>query len=139
VEILVNKGLRLSPDLFLLVKALITIEGVATALDPQFDFSAHLQPFVQELVRERLNPERIKKHISTAAGDYSDLLQSVPGDYYRIVDSIASGQVRGSAVIVHSRVPPLWHEIPVIGIVGFVAAGLLGFWLLIKIIRTGGI
>lgn len=171
VDVLVNKGLRLSPDLFLLVKALITIEGVATALDPQFDFSAHLQPFVQELVRERLNPERIKKHISTAAGDYSDLLQSVPGDYYRIVDSIASGQVRlsvneesltpirhtilqassaivfalvlsaliiGSAVIVHSRVPPLWHEIPVIGIVGFVAAGLLGFWLLIKIIRTGG-
>lgn len=171
VEILVNKGLRLSPDLFLLVKALITIEGVATALDPQFDFSAHLQPFVQELVRERFNPERIKKHISTAAGDYSDLLQSIPGDYYRIVDSISSGQVRlsvneesltpirhtilqassalvfalvlsaliiGSAVIVHSRVPPLWHEIPVIGIVGFVAAGLLGFWLLIKIIRTGG-
>lgn len=171
VEILVNKGLRLSPDLFLLVKALITIEGVATALDPQFDFSSHLQPFARELVQERFNPERIKKHISTAAGDYSDLLQSIPGDYYRIVDSIASGQVRlsvneesltpirhtilqastaivfalvlsaliiGSAVIVHSRVPPLWHEIPVIGIVGFVAAGLLGFWLLIKIIRTGG-
>ena len=171
VEILVNKGLRLSPDLFLLVKALITIEGVATALDPQFDFSSHLQPFARELVQEHFNPERIKKHISTAAGEYSDLLQSIPGDYYRIVDSIASGQVRlsvneesltpirhtilqastaivfalvlsaliiGSAVIVHSRVPPLWHEIPVIGIVGFVAAGLLGFWLLIKIIRTGG-
>jgi ubiquinone biosynthesis protein len=45
----------------------------------------------------------------------------------------------GSAVMVHSKVPPLWHEIPVIGILGFLAAGLIGFWLLIKIIRNGGL
>jgi ubiquinone biosynthesis protein len=45
----------------------------------------------------------------------------------------------GSAVIVHSGVPPLWNGIPLIGIVGFIAAGLVGFWLVIKIIRSGGL
>ena len=40
VKVLVDRGLRLPPDLFLLVKALITIEGVATTLDPEFDFAA---------------------------------------------------------------------------------------------------
>ena len=171
VKVLVNKGLRLSPDLFLLVKSLITIEGVATGLDPEFDFAAHLEPFVKKLVRNRFDPDRIKKHISTTAADYADLLENIPADYYRVVDALSSGRVRlsvndeslrpirhtilqassaivfalvlsaliiGSAVIVHSRVPPLWNEIPVIGIIGFIAAGLMGFWLLIKIIRTGG-
>jgi hypothetical protein len=29
--------------------------------------------------------------------------------------------------------------VPVIGIAGFLMAGLIGFWLLIKIIRSGGL
>lgn len=172
VEILVDEGLKLPSDLFLLVKALITIEGVATALDPDFDFASHLEPFAETLVRERYSPERIRANAVSLAEDYADVLQSVPGDYYKLADLVADGRVRltldestiqpvrrtvlqaasalvsaivlaalivGSAVIVHSRVPPLWNEVPVIGIVGFVAAGLVGFGLLVKIIRTGGL
>jgi ubiquinone biosynthesis protein len=110
--------------------------------------------------------------VATVASDYSEVLQSFPADYYRVVDALSSGRLRvrldeasertvrktvmdassalvfavvlgsliiGSAVIVHSRVPPLWNGIPLIGIVGFVAAGLVGFWLVIKIIRSGGL
>jgi len=43
----------------------------------------------------------------------------------------------GSSIIVHSKIPPLWQDIPVIGIVGFLAATILGFWLLISIFRQG--
>ena len=172
IGILVNEDLRLPPDLFLLVKALITIEGVATGLDPRFDFTAHLEPFAEKLVRARFDPGRIKTNLGTVAGDYAEVAKSLPGDYYRMVDRIASGRWRvrldeasertarrtlmdatsavvsaivlgslivGSAIIVHSRVPPLWNGVPVIGIVGFIAAGLVGFWLVIKVIRTGGL
>lgn len=41
----------------------------------------------------------------------------------------------GSSLIVHSKIPPLWHDIPVIGLIGFVAATVLGFWLLFSIFR----
>ena len=169
VEILVDKDLRLPPDLFLLVKSLITIEGVATALDPHLDFSAHLEPFAKALLKDQYAPERLASRFATMTGDYRDLLEGLPGDYYKVVDRLASGKVRlrledesiqpirrtilqaasalvfavvlaalivGSAVIVHSRVPPLWNEIPVIGVLGFVVAGLVGFWLLVKIIRN---
>jgi ubiquinone biosynthesis protein len=172
IGILVDEGLRLPPDLFLLVKALITIEGVATGLDPAFDFAAHLEPFAQTLVRERYSPHRVRTNVTTVASDYAEVLQSFPADYYRVVDALSSGRLRvrleeaseravrktvmdassalvfavvlgsliiGSAVIVHSRVPPLWNGIPLIGIVGFIAAGLVGFWLVIKIIRSGGL
>jgi ubiquinone biosynthesis protein len=43
--------------------------------------------------------------------------------------------VIGSALIVHSGVPPKWHEIPVIGIIGFLGAGIIAFWLLFPILR----
>ncbi len=170
-DVLVDKGLGLPPDLFLLVKALITIEGVATGLDPQFDFAAHLEPFARDLVREKYDPKRAAKRVATTAGDYADLIQSFPGDYYKLVDTVAAGRVRvrldeetiaplgrivagassalvfalvlgsiiiGSAIIVHSRVPPLWNEVPVIGIGGFVIAGLIGLRLVVRIMRTGG-
>jgi ubiquinone biosynthesis protein len=43
----------------------------------------------------------------------------------------------GSSLIVLSKIPPLWNDIPVIGVVGFLSAGILGFWLLISILRHG--
>ncbi len=171
VKVLVDEGLSLPPDLFLLVKCLITIEGIATGLDPEFDFASHLEPFVQTLVRERYDPRRVTRQLANTAGDYVELLQSLPGDYYRLVDTLAAGRIRvsvdeknvdriqrtlhqgvsslvfavvlaalivGSAIIVHSGIPPLWHDVPIIGIVGFLTAGVVGLWLLIKIVRTGG-
>ncbi len=50
---------------------------------------------------------------------------------------VTAALVVGSALIVMSGVPPTWYEIPVIGLVGFVAAGALGFLLLVAIIRHG--
>ena len=34
-------------------------------------------------------------------------------------------------------IPPKWHEIPVIGLAGFMFAGVMGFWLLVSILRRG--
>ena len=52
---------------------------------------------------------------------------------------VLASLVIGSALIVLSGVPPKWHEIPVIGIIGFLGAGLIGFWLLFSILRHGKI
>lgn len=48
---------------------------------------------------------------------------------------VVSSLVVGSSLIVLSGVPPKWHEIPIIGIVGFLCAGVMGFWLLVSILR----
>ncbi len=37
----------------------------------------------------------------------------------------------GSSLIVHANLPPLWHDVPAIGIIGFVMAGIIGFKLLL--------
>ena len=42
----------------------------------------------------------------------------------------------GSSLVVLSGVPPRWHDIPLIGLAGFVLAGVIGFSLLISILRN---
>lgn len=50
---------------------------------------------------------------------------------------VLASLVLGSSVIVHSGIPPVWNGIPVIGLAGFVVAGIMAFWLLWSILRTG--
>jgi len=50
---------------------------------------------------------------------------------------VLASLVIGSGLIVLSGIPPKWHEIPVIGLIGFIVAGAMGFWLLISILRSG--
>jgi ubiquinone biosynthesis protein len=50
---------------------------------------------------------------------------------------VLASLVMGSGLIVLAGIPPLWHDIPVIGIIGFLGAGAMGFWLLYSILRHG--
>nr|QNO44738.1 protein kinase UbiB [Methanosarcinales archaeon ANME-2c ERB4]QNO49678.1 protein kinase UbiB [Methanosarcinales archaeon ANME-2c ERB4] len=50
---------------------------------------------------------------------------------------VLASLVMGSGLIVLAGIPPLWHDIPIIGIIGFLGAGAMGFWLLYSILRHG--
>lgn len=50
---------------------------------------------------------------------------------------VLASLIIGSSLIVLSDIPPRWHGIPIIGLVGFLVAGVMGFWLLLSIIRHG--
>jgi ubiquinone biosynthesis protein len=50
---------------------------------------------------------------------------------------VLAALIVSNALIIHSRMPPLWHGIPVIGLFGFMVTGVLGLWLLWSIIRHG--
>jgi len=52
---------------------------------------------------------------------------------------VLASLVIASALIVLSGVPPKWHEIPLIGIIGFLGAGIMAFGLLVSILRHGKI
>jgi len=50
---------------------------------------------------------------------------------------ILGSLVIGSSLIIHSGIPPRWHDIPIIGLAGYLVAAIMGFWLLISILRRG--
>ena len=68
-----------------------------------------------------------------AAETLQDTLDSVSN---RLSLAILVGSlVIGSSVIVLSGTPPKWHGIPIIGIIGFVVAGLISIALIVSLIR----
>ena len=69
-------------------------------------------------------------------------LKSLGASLDRVSNRIAfaivlAALIVGSSLIVLSDIPPYWHNIPVIGLLGFLVAGIMGFWLLLSIIRHG--
>ncbi len=50
---------------------------------------------------------------------------------------VLASLIIASSLVVLSGIPPRWNEIPVIGLGGYLVAGVMGLWLLISIIRHG--
>jgi ubiquinone biosynthesis protein len=50
---------------------------------------------------------------------------------------VVAALIIGSSLIIRSNVPPMWGDVSVVGIVGYLLAGLMGFWLLVAILRHG--
>jgi ubiquinone biosynthesis protein len=50
---------------------------------------------------------------------------------------VLASLIIGSSLIILSDIPPKWHEVPIIGLAGFVVAGVVGLWLLLSILRRG--
>jgi len=49
---------------------------------------------------------------------------------------VLAALVIGSSIVVLSNIPPKLYGLPLIGIAGFLAAGFMGFWLLVSIVRN---
>ena len=72
--------LRLPPDIFLMIKALSSVEGVGRALDPDFDLIANARPFIQKVKLERFGPKRISTDVYDMMSRLLQFLQQFPKD-----------------------------------------------------------
>jgi ubiquinone biosynthesis protein len=50
---------------------------------------------------------------------------------------VLAALIIGSSLMVLSDIPPKWFDIPLIGLAGYILAGVMGFWLLISALRKG--
>lgn len=50
---------------------------------------------------------------------------------------VLAALIIGSSIMVYADIPPKWNDIPLIGLAGFVMAAMMGFRLLISIIKHG--
>ncbi|CDN44243.1 Uncharacterized protein sll1770 [Paenibacillus sp. P22] len=70
--------IRMPSDFMLLGKALLTLEGVITALDPEFSVVSVAEPFGRRLLLERLHPGRLAESAAGYAIEYASLLSEIP-------------------------------------------------------------
>lgn len=91
-------------------------------------------PYEIREILEKIKSGKIKLDIEHKG--LNPIIQSYERTSNRITISIILASIIiGSSLIIHSKLPPLWNNIPVIGLIGFLVATILGFVLLISIFR----
>ncbi|WP_321492878.1 AarF/UbiB family protein [uncultured Desulfobacter sp.] len=99
LEFCTRHGLRIPPDLFLMMKAFISIEGVARRLDPQFDMLSHARPYVRAAALRKYSVPRLSREFADIARDTFSLLQTLPGDTSSIITQIKQGKIKAKVSI----------------------------------------
>jgi ubiquinone biosynthesis protein len=168
MDLLLDYRIRLQPSLYLLMKALMSVEGIGKRLDPDFNVLREVTPFAKTMLRERLSPFRSLKRGIYSLAELRTLARDLPDDLREIVALVKDGKLRleldlrgldnflselntlsnrfmisillgsiiiGSSVIVHSGIPPKWYGVPVLGIAGYLVTAVIGFILVLGMLR----
>ncbi|MFC2075100.1 ABC1 kinase family protein [Bdellovibrionota bacterium] len=85
-------NIRMSQDLMLLSRALLTIEGVGRNLDPEFDLFGEMGEFVREIVKSRYSPQRITKELLWMAQDMTSFLKVLPRQLKHLLTRLANDE-----------------------------------------------
>ena len=86
-------ALTLPSDLALLFKALLTLEGLGSQLDPQFRMVEHLTPFVEKLVRDRHGPRALARRGRDSLQDVLGQAVGLPRDLARFLRELRHGRL----------------------------------------------
>ena len=88
IEIITIHHIKFQPDLLLLSKALVNIEGMGRKLDPEFDMVEHLRPFVDKEIRDRVSPKHMAKEARNHLLSYFQLAKNLPRDIKEFLNRI---------------------------------------------------
>jgi ubiquinone biosynthesis protein len=167
VNILSNHGIRYPADLMLLIRAIITLEGVASDLDSSFNLAEHLAPVIRQLVQDRYSPQRIANRFLSEVRTLLGVLHNLPVHVGRTIEKLSQDDLR--IHLEHQHLDRLINEVDrssnrvVIGVVmsslivasalvirslgvhaaiwialpTFTLSSLLGIWLIYGVFRSG--
>lgn len=92
LELAQRNHVRLPSDLFLLGRALLTVEGMGERLDPDFNVVEIAEPFARELIRRRLHPRRVLERAAADLGEYLEIAARLPGRIDRLLEQAERGR-----------------------------------------------
>jgi ubiquinone biosynthesis protein len=153
-------------DLIVFVKTMATFEGVGTKLDPDFNLMELCGEFAGDLLQELYSPKYVQEQALLIARDLSGLLRHAPlmtrklmnaaidgqlslnlksDDFSRVAKALERGTSRlavsivvgalliGSSILVFAS----GSSQPVVGMGGFILAGVLGLYIVASVLRSG--
>ncbi|MGD9288060.1 MAG: AarF/ABC1/UbiB kinase family protein [Desulfobacterales bacterium] len=94
LELATDFRLRIPADIFLMMKALSTVEGVGRMLDPEFDMIARSTPFITRVKLERFKPERIVNDVYDLGYQLLQFLRQFPNQMLELTNLIRQEKLR---------------------------------------------
>ena len=92
-NILYENKVTLPHYLYMLMRALVIIEGVGLKLDPEFNITTNLQPFMANISRKKFSLKRFIKKKWTKVQDINTLIDTFPNDVNSILNKIKDGKL----------------------------------------------
>jgi len=101
---------EIQPQLVLLQKTLLNIEGLGRDLDPELDLWSTAKPFLEKWMLEQVGPQRLLQQLKAEAPQYAkllpalprllqDYLQHRPNDLRREIDALMAEQRRTNRLL----------------------------------------
>jgi ubiquinone biosynthesis protein len=124
---------EIQPQLVLLQKTLLNIEGLGRELDPELDLWSTAKPFLETWMLEQVGPEKLLEQLKAEAPTYAKLLPGLP----RLLQQYLKGQSGGNrqelqALLQEQRRTNKLLQSLIYGGLGF-ALGLLAMQILLRI------
>ena len=169
-HILNRHQLKIPQNLYLMDKALLTLEGLLKQLDPGFDYLAAAQPYVEDLLKRKQHPRQLLRAARKNILALSDIATALPRQLRTVIGKVMRGEIQvklrheglqhavrdldkssnrlafsvitaaiivASSIIIHSGQGQKIFGLPILGLIGYIIAGLFGIWILIGILRSG--
>ncbi|HUQ72917.1 MAG TPA: AarF/ABC1/UbiB kinase family protein [Planctomycetaceae bacterium] len=94
VSILGQHGIRCPGSLTLLIRALVTLEGIGRALDPGFNLAKHLQPYVERLVKDRYQPSQMADRVIKRSKRVWAAAEQLPGFVAKTLQKLSADELQ---------------------------------------------
>ncbi|WP_296447773.1 ubiquinone biosynthesis regulatory protein kinase UbiB [Rhodoferax sp. UBA5149] len=126
-------SVEIQPQLVLLQKTLLNIEGLGRQLDPELDLWSTAKPFLEQWMIDQLGPKKLIDQLRNEAPRYAKLLPELPRLLVDFLQNSRSGAGRGFDELLaeQKRTNSLLQAI-MYGGVGFVL-GLLAMQLIVRV------
>lgn len=93
-ELGVRFGMRVPAEYAMMIKAVLTLEGVGKALAPDVDPMDVARPYVAEVMRNRFSPDRLGTEAVRTLLSLSRVARELPPTLREMVSSVEGGRVR---------------------------------------------
>ncbi len=94
IEVSIKHKMRLPPELSLLVKMAMTLEGIISQLDPEMSIIDIAEPYGRKLVAKKFSPHNIKNTLEEVLIDYSEIARHMPNQIGSILSLLAEGELK---------------------------------------------
>lgn len=91
-EIMYRHRICLPPQVGMLIKALVTLEGTGQLLNPKFSLMEVMQPYHRKMLLRRLSPARQLKKLRRVYFEVEQLAEMLPRRFGEILEQIQSGK-----------------------------------------------
>jgi ubiquinone biosynthesis protein len=90
--------IKLARDMAILGKAAATLEDIIRTLHPEVDLVGIARPFLDDIVKRRLSPQRILGEMMSEATGMGSMLRTVPGQIDQLMHDFETGNIMVRAV-----------------------------------------